>query len=157
MLTPARLCQLGKGFSAGRTRLPSSPRSEQHPLPGTLWAGILWEQHRGGMQAPGVGTGADIPGPALKNVDIVSAPNSSTGVHSPWRRGTLGSEQDSAPGDQAAITWGDELPCHLQRSPHVMPRHLGTHSLFVLVLVALWPLPLNLQLRQLFLGKAGRT
>lgn len=58
------------------------------------------------MQAPGVRTGADIPGPGLKNVDIVSTPNSSTGVRSPWRRGTLGSEQDSALGDQAAITWG---------------------------------------------------
>lgn len=84
---------------------PLIPPDEQHPLPVTFWAGILWEQHRGGMQAPGVGTGADIPGPGLKNVDIVSPPNSSAGVHSPCRRGMLGSGQDWALGDQAVIIW----------------------------------------------------
>jgi len=39
------------------------------------------------MRALGVGTGADIPGPGLKNVDIVSAPNSSAAVHSPLALG----------------------------------------------------------------------
>lgn len=114
---------------------PPVPLDQAAPLsPAPFRAGIFWEQHWGGMQAPGVGTGADIPGPGLKNVDIVSAPNSSAGVHSPCTpgEGDAGIRAGLGPRWQGCHNLGaDTLPHHLRAlkgSPdtgHVLPGRLG--------------------------------
>lgn len=132
---PAHTCQPLPG-SATSTRLlcrfmsPPVPPDHTAPLsPTPFWAGIFWEQHGGGMRAPGVGTGADIPSPELKNVDMMSSSKLQFIHLVPQRRGGRRDPRGTRP----SVT------------------RLGNRfSLFR------WPLPLNLQIRRRFLGKIGK-
>lgn len=109
---------------------PPVPLDHTAPLsPTPFWAGIFWEQHGGGMRAPGVGTGADIPSPELKNVDMVSSSKLQFIHLVPQGRGGHRDPRGTRP----SVT------------------RLGNRfSLFR------WPLPLNLQICWRFLGKIGK-